>query len=73
MLTPEQRAKLLKEAVVLSPEQFIDLEATVDYILEFEEGDYLDWQRETGKQTGHVYYHAKKLWDEILLPRLESE
>jgi hypothetical protein len=72
MLTPEQKAKLLQSEAVLTPEQILDLEATVDFILEFEETDYLDWQRETGKQTGHVYYHAKKLWDEILLPRLKE-
>ena len=50
----------------LTPRQKDDLEMVVDFILEFEERDYLDWQKQEGRLDGHVYYHAKRLWDEIL-------
>ena len=51
--------------IFLSEEQCDSLENVIDFILEFEETDYLDWQKQEGRQDGHVYYHAKKLWDEI--------
>ena len=58
---------ILGETVTtLTPRQTDDLEQVVDFILEFEELDYLDWQKREGRQDAHVYYHAKRLWDEVL-------
>ena len=51
----------------LNEEQIKNLYEVTDFILEFEELDYLDWQKREGRQDGHVYYYAKKLWDELEL------
>ena len=62
-----KNVNILGETVTtLTPRQTDDLERVVDFILEFEERDYLDWQEHEGRQDGHVYYHAKRLWDEVL-------
>ena len=53
------------DGIFLNEEQAKNLENVLDFILEFEETDYVEWQRETGRSDGHVYYEAKKLWDEI--------
>ncbi len=47
--------------MTLNTKQALQLQEVVNYILEFEEYDYIDWCRETGMTKQHVYYHALML------------
>ena len=49
----------------LTDEEAKSLREVVNFILEFEEGDYYDWLRDSGEVVAknHVYYHAKMLVD----------
>ena len=58
---------LVMKIMKLNKEQIKNLYEVVDYVLTFEEMDYLDWQEREGRQDGHVYYYAKRLWDELEL------
>ena len=62
----ESSRRFFTMRMTLTENQMDDLERVVDFVLEFEERDYLDWQKREGRQDGHVYYHAKRLWDEVL-------
>jgi cytoplasmic iron level regulating protein YaaA (DUF328/UPF0246 family) len=58
---------VMKKIMKLNKEQIKNLYEVTDFILTFEEMDYLDWQKREGRRDGHVYYYAKKLWDELEL------
>jgi len=65
----------------LTDKEAESLREVVNFILEFEEGDYYDWLRDTGEvvSKNHVYYHAKMLVDTLeehrlkTIPTLESK